>query len=234
MALISEELFQVLTKHPYKPILRLIPQDAKCTKKELDAERVAEAEKFMIDTTHCITKGGKLKANGLFDIFIRYSHKTASEMRSDTIDWANDNSKKLNKYTAFTLRQRGKSVANWLNDIRSENTPGDEIAIYCLSNMYLRHIFVKTSKLFWTTVHHKWGDDESVLRPKCELVLMYLGHGRYGEYISVVTPEQDVLTLDDLSMNKPDRSKKQSKNKLTGEQSSSLTQTFPNSDSHKE
>ena len=208
MASIAAELFQVLTKHPYEPILRLIPQDAKCTKKELDAERVAEAERYMIDTTHCITKGGKLKANGLFDIFTRYSHKSPSETRSDMIDWANDTSKKLNKYAGFTLRQRGKSVANWLNDMRSENTPGNEIAIYCLSNMYLRHVFVKTGILFWTTVSHKWGDNESELRPKCELILMYLGHGRYSKYISVVTPEQDIVTLNDLTTNKPVSPKK--------------------------
>ena len=82
----------------------------------------------MIDTTRCITKGGKLKANGLFDIFTRYSHKASSEMRSDMIDWVNENSKKLNKYATFTLRKRGKTVANWLNDMQSKNTLGDEIA----------------------------------------------------------------------------------------------------------
>ena len=43
---------------------------------------------------------------------------------------------------------------------------------------------------------------------KCELILLYLGHGRYIDYISVVTPEQDVLTLNDLSTNKPDSPKK--------------------------
>ena len=86
--------------------------------------------------------------------------------------------------------------------MQSENMPGNEIMIYCLSNMYLGHVFVKTSKLFSNTVCHKWGDYESVVRTKCELISMYLGHGRYGEYISVVTLEQEVLTLDDLSINK--------------------------------
>ena len=94
-------------------------------------------------------------------------------------------------------------MANWLNDMWSENTPGDEITIYCLSNMYLRHVFVKTSKLFWTTVSHTWNDNKANLQPKCELILMYLGHGRYGEYISVVTPENEILTLEDLSTNRP-------------------------------
>ena len=166
----------------------------------------------MIDTTRCITKGGKLKVNGLFDIFTRYSHKSASETRSDMIDWANDNSKKLNKYAAFPLRQRGRSVVNWLNDIRSENTPGDEIAIYCLSNMYLRHVYVKTMKAFWMTVLHKRGDDIKTVRSKCELVLIYLGHGCYGEYISIVNPEQEILTLDNPSTNTGNSAEKLSTN----------------------
>ena len=72
---------------------------------------------YMIDTMRCITKGGKLKANGLFDILTRYSHKTPSETQSDMIDWVNENSKKLNKYAAFTLKKWGKTVANWLNDM---------------------------------------------------------------------------------------------------------------------
>ena len=63
--------------------------------------------------------------------------------------------------------------------------------------------FVKTSKLFWTMVSHTWNDNEASLRPKCELILMYLGHGRYGEYISVVTPENEILALEDLSTNRP-------------------------------
>ena len=74
MPSIAAELFQVLTKHPYESVLQLIPQEAKWTKKELYAERVLEAKNYMIDTTQCITKGGKLKANRLFDIFTRYSH----------------------------------------------------------------------------------------------------------------------------------------------------------------
>ena len=87
--------------------------------------------------------------------------------------------------------------------MRSENATGDEIAIYCLSNMYLRHVFIKTSKLFWTTVRHTWNDNKTSLQPKCKLILMYPGHGRYGEYISVVTPENEILTLEDLSTNRP-------------------------------
>ena len=92
-------------------------------------------------------------------------------------------------------------MANWLNEIRSESTPGDELAIFCLSNMYLRHVYVKTNKLFWTTVKHAWEDDDASIRTKCELFLMYLDKGKFAEYIPVVTPEKSALTLEDLSTN---------------------------------
>ena len=67
--------------------------------------------------------------------------------------------------------------------------------------MYLRHVYVKTSKPFWTTVKHTWEDDDASIRSKCEVFLMYLGTGNFGEYIPVVTMDQNVLTLDDLSIN---------------------------------
>ena len=69
--------------------------------------------------------------------------------------------------------------------------------------MYLRHVYVKTNKLFWTTVKHAWEDDDASIHSKCELFLMYLDNGKFGEYIPVVTPEKSALTLEDLSTNNP-------------------------------
>ena len=105
MASLAAELFKALSKYPYEPVLRIIPSDDKCSKIVLEAERKLEAGNYEIDTTKCVQRGGKLNANGLFEIFSKCSHKSASETRSDLIDWANENSKKLNKYAVFTLRK---------------------------------------------------------------------------------------------------------------------------------
>ena len=79
-------------------------------------------------------------------------------------------------------------------------------------------------------VSHTWNDNETSVRPKCELILLYLRHGRYGKYISVVTPESDVLTLEDLSTNRPtaptSHPTKCVNNKKSG------TPALPQSDSH--
>ena len=127
MASIAAELFQVLTKHPYEPLLRLIPHDAKCNKTNLECVGKQEAKQYMVNMTHCITKGGKLKPNGLFDIFSSYSHKNASQTRRYVMDWASDNTLKLTKFALLVVKQCDSSFVNWLSDIRSETTPSDEI-----------------------------------------------------------------------------------------------------------
>ena len=67
---------------------------------------------------------------------------------------------------------------------------------------------MKTKKYLWTTVQHTWEDNESTVKPKCQLILMYLGHGRFGEYIPVKTSEQEILTLDNLSTNNTEKTPK--------------------------
>ena len=79
MASMAAKLFDALSKYPYEPVLRMIPPEAKCSKSVLEAERKVEVGSYQIDTAKCVNKRGKLNANGLFEIFTKYSHKNASE-----------------------------------------------------------------------------------------------------------------------------------------------------------
>ena len=45
-----------------------------------------------------------------------------------------------------------------------------------------------TKKFYWTTVAHNWADTEEIVARKCELELIYMGPGRFGELIPIVTP----------------------------------------------
>ena len=61
--------------------------------------------------------------------------------------------------------------------------------------MYLQHIHVHTKKLYWTTVAHTWDDSKETIMKKCELSLIYMGPGKYGEFIPIKKPtEVDVTT----------------------------------------
>ena len=100
----------------------------------------------MIDTTKCVSKAGKIRPNGMFEIFGQFSKKNASNTRKAMTRWAKDQTLNIAKYSSTAFLKSGDSLADWLCDMKSDYTPGDELAQYCLSKMYLRHVHVHTKK----------------------------------------------------------------------------------------
>ena len=188
MALLAEELLQVLTKHPYELLLRWIHTEHKYIKSEVTALQDKYTSKYTIDTTRCVNKHGRTVTNGLFDIFGKFSKKNAVDTRKAMIEWIKSNMPEVKQFTSIAFKRAFMTVEDWLVTMTLNSVPGDELAIYCLSKMYLRHIVVYTKKYYWTTVAHDWADTEEIVGRKCELELIYMGPGRFGEFIPVITP----------------------------------------------
>ena len=53
-------------------------------------------------------------------------------------------------------------------------------------------------KLYWTTVAHTWGDGKEIVMEKCELSLVYLGPGKYGEFIPIKKPTESDVTTENI------------------------------------
>ena len=188
MASLAEELFQVLTRYPYEPLLRWIHTEHKYVRNEINALEKKYTGKYAIDTTRCINKHGRTVTNGLFDIFGKFSKKNATETRQEMIRWIKDNMPEVKRYTSIAFKRAFMTVEDWLVTMTLNSVPGDELAIFCLSKMYLRHIIVYTKHYYWTTVAHDWADTEETVGKKCELELIYMGPGRFGEMIPVSNP----------------------------------------------
>ena len=137
MASMASELLEVLSKHPYEPCLRLINKETRCDKRDLEDLRKKYTSDYMIDTTKCMSKAGKIRPNGMFEIFGQFSKKYASNTRKAMIRWAKDQMLNIAKYSSTAFLKSGDSLADWLCDMKSDYTPGDELALYCLSKMYL-------------------------------------------------------------------------------------------------
>ena len=188
MASLAEELLQVLTKHPYEPLLRWIHTEHKYVKSEVLKLQDKYTGKYSVDTTRCINKHGRTITNGLFDIFGKFSKKNAADTRKAMIDWIKTNLPEVKRYTSIAFKRAYMTVEDWLVTMTLNSVPGDELAIYCLSKMYLRHVVVYTKKYYWTTVAHDWADTEEIVGRKCELELIYMGPGRFGELIPIINP----------------------------------------------
>ena len=70
----------------------------------------------------------------------------------------------------------------------SEQILGNEIALYILSRMYQKHAFVYTQMFWWTTLLYTWLVQEKDLMDKCEVVLVYMKLGAFGELQKIRPP----------------------------------------------
>ena len=188
MASLAEELLQVLTKYPYEPLLRWIHTEHKYVKSDVNSLQDKYTGRYAIDTTRCINKHGRTMTNGLFDIISKFSKKSAADTRKGMIEWIKSNLPEVKRYTSIAFKRAFMTVEDWLVTMTLNSVPGDKLAIYCLSKMYLRHVIVYTKKYYWTTVAHDWADTEEIVGRKCELELIYMGPGRFGELIPVSNP----------------------------------------------
>ena len=188
MASLAEELFQVLTRYPYEPLLRWIHTEHKYVRSEVSSLEKKYTGKYAIDTTCCINKHGRTITNGLFDIFSKFSKKSAVATRQEMITWIKNNMPEVKRYTSIAFKRAFMTVEDWLVTMTLNSVPGDELAIFCLSKMYLRHVIVYTKHYYWTTVAHDWADTEETVSRKCKLELIYMGPGRFGEMIPVANP----------------------------------------------
>ena len=94
----------------------------------------------------------------------------------------------METYTGIALRQRKTDLKTYIETLRDERNPGDEIAFYLLAHMYRRHIFIYTKDWWWTTVLFVMPIEERDVIVKCDIVLVYIRPGVFGEVTEICAP----------------------------------------------
>ena len=67
-------------------------------------------------------------------------------------------------------------------------TPADDIAIYCLANMYKRHVIIHTSRFPWSTLSCKCKMCIEEIMAYSDIKLLLLGDGKFAEIRNIQTP----------------------------------------------
>ena len=128
-----------------------------------------------------LTNSNRVVPNALFNLFGEFSDQTGSIVHDNIVGWAFDNYRLLENMCKIAMEQRKMTLRGWINKMVSEQTPGDEIALYILSRMYRKHAFVYTQMFWWTTLLYTWPVQEKEIMDKCKVVLVYMKPGAFGE-----------------------------------------------------
>ena len=135
---------------------------------------------YWIDTQKCITKSGKPIASGVFNIFGCFESRLACEVRGSMVEWALEHKEELSETARIALDQLDIGLMYWINQMQKETTPADELALYCLSKVYNRHVKVYTSSFCWTTLCDQFTLTQEEIGNLCDVHLLYMGPGKFA------------------------------------------------------
>ena len=118
----------------------------------------------------------------------KMSKSYKSIVRDNMVGWAFDNYRLLENVCKIAMEQCKMTLRGWINKMASEQTPGDEIALYILSRMYQKYAYVYTQMFWWMTLLYMWPVQEKELMDKCKVVLVYMKLGAFGELQKIWPP----------------------------------------------
>ena len=124
----------------------------------------------------------------MFSLFGEFSNQAGPEVRDAMIGWSYDNFRLLERVLRVALDQRKTTLRAWLEKMANVHTPGDELALYILARMYRHHVYVYTQMFWWTTILYTLPVTEQELLSQCEIILVYVKDGIYGELDRIRSP----------------------------------------------
>ena len=138
----------------------------------------ANAEKYYLDTS-LFTKQGHLNSNGMFELFAQFSLDSPMDVRENMVNMILGNKDTFASAACVPLLLKKMSIDVWLSHMTKSTTPGDEIALFALCKIYLKHACVLTKHSIWTSIDLIEISQEDLIK-KSDLVLLYMGEHMFG------------------------------------------------------
>ena len=183
---LTEELLEAFKEKTYDTCVSNLTKTHRVNLNKFKRQRLPEGT--WINTKRFVNNSNRPVADAMFSLFGEFSNQVGTEVRDTMIGWSYDNFRLLERVFKVALDQRKTTLREWLEKMADEHTPGDEPALYVLARMYRRHVYVYTQMFWWTTLLYSLPVTEQELLSQCEVVLVYVKDGVYGELDRIRSP----------------------------------------------
>ena len=103
------------------------------------------------------------------------------------------------------LAHKKTTLSDWIDNMRKDDTPGDDKCLYLLAHMYNKHIYIHIKQFYWCTAVHKITREMDLeLITDCDVELIFVHPWVFGEVKKVRLPKGIIPTS--TSSSKPDGS----------------------------
>ena len=200
--LLAKELMLSLQVYEYRKCIPYISYSIGTSR--ADFSNRDDYKRWQIDTS--LTFRGKccktLNPDFLFTIFSCYSGYDPQIIRALMIKWIHENREEFDKATFIGMTSKDIELDQWLIDMESPRTIGDEFALFALCKLFNRHARVLNRGNTWHTVSIEGSHGEQFIEEACDVHLLYLAKDTIAELKSKTTgmaPSNDNTTVPNIT-----------------------------------
>ena len=135
---------------------------------------------FNIDRSNCL-HNGKVNNSHLFELFGAFSDEDAESVCSDTLEHINTGQEVYETVGQIFFAHREWNLIDWALTACSNYYYGDELLLFVLCRLFHRHAIVICRERNWSTLEPEGTMTTEQLLDACDLHLIYLRPGIFGE-----------------------------------------------------
>ena len=200
----DEDYFSRPSKHRFNDLIGIISPKNGISIRAFQKRKLRPG--YWVDTRRFLSKTKCELANGMFEIFRDFSEESASVVRENLMGWIYDNYRAVEKWIHVMLAHKDITLPNWIDNMRKDETPGDDVCLYLLARMYNKHVYVHDKHFYWCTAVHKITCEMDLeLINDCEVELVFVHSWVFGEVKRVRTPK-GIKPITSMLESKPKRS----------------------------
>ena len=122
----------------------------------------------------------------MFELFGMLSADDSKDVRENVINMVLNIKTQFAAACCIPLLLKGMNIDQWINVMSSHNRQGDEMSLFALSKIYMRHASVVTKMGIWTTMDLVDVSDDEILE-KSDIKLLHMDQGLFGVLRKKVT-----------------------------------------------
>ena len=179
--LLATELMQSLQIYDYRKSIPHISYGIGMSRAEFSASD--DYNRWQVDTSLTFrgTRCKTLNPDFLFSVFSHYSGDEPQTVRALMIKWIHENREQFDKATFIGMTGKDIVLDQWLIDMESPRTIGDEFALFALCKLFNRHARVLNREKMWHSVYVEGSHGEQYIEDACDIHLLYLAKDTIAE-----------------------------------------------------
>ena len=172
----AEELLTSILPRPYTGIVSYLSPSSFLTVKDFEKSTLARNNWLELPTGDQHKKGRKrCDPDAVFRTFGDFCDYEPSEVRAEMLSYISEDFNYFRDVSWLNLNMHKKRLSQWIADMRNQNTPADELAIFALSRLYKRHSVIYTKNHRWCTIGTSKPLSEKDVYLSCDVRFVQMG-----------------------------------------------------------